>query len=63
MLESFDSQLMVLFTEVMSKMSHRFHDDYNNHQTLAMPGHCIAAGCNSTSGMGYCLYSFPKDES
>ena len=27
-----------------------------------MPRRCIAAGCNTTSGMGYSLHSFPKDE-
>ena len=39
-----------------------FHDDYNDHQTLAMSGCCIAAECNTTSDVGYCLQSFPKDE-
>ena len=28
-----------------------FQYDYNDHQTLAMLGHCIAAECNTTSGM------------
>ena len=37
-----------------SYKTHTFHDDYNDHQTLAMPGRCIAAECNTTSGMGYC---------
>ena len=27
-----------------------------------MPRRCVAAGCNTTSGMGYSLHSFPKDE-
>ena len=27
-----------------------------------MPRHCVAAGCNTVSGMGYSLHSFPKDE-
>ena len=27
-----------------------------------MPRHCVAAGCDTTSGMGYSLHSFPKDE-
>ena len=27
-----------------------------------MPRRCIAAGCDTTSGMGYSLHSFPKDE-
>ena len=27
-----------------------------------MPRRCIAAGCNTSSGMGYSLHSFPKDE-
>ena len=39
-----------------------FHDHYNDHQTLAMPRRCIAAECNTTSDMGYCLQLFPKDE-
>ena len=42
---------------------HTFHDDYyNDHLTLAMSRHYIAAGRNTTSGMGYCLELFPKDE-
>ena len=41
---------------------HTFHDDYNDHLTLAMSRRCIAAGHNTTSGMGYCLELFPKDE-
>ena len=41
---------------------HTFHDDYNDHQTLAMPRCCIAAEHNTISGMGYCLQLFPKDE-
>ena len=41
---------------------HIFHDDYNDHLTLAMSGHCIAAECNTTSDVGYCLQLFPKDE-
>ena len=27
-----------------------------------MPRRCVAAGCNTTSGMGYSLHSFTKDE-
>ena len=27
-----------------------------------MPQCCIAAGCNTTSSMGYSLHSFPKDK-
>ena len=27
-----------------------------------MPRCCVAAGCNTTSSMGYSLHSFPKDE-
>ena len=27
-----------------------------------MPRRCVAAGCDTTSGMGYSLHSFPKDE-
>ena len=27
-----------------------------------MPRCCVAAGCNTVSGMGYNLHSFPKDE-
>ena len=34
----------------------------NGHQILAMPRRCIAAGYNTSSGMGYSLHSFPKDE-
>ena len=41
---------------------HTFHDDYNDHLTLAMPRRCIVAGRNTTSDMGYCLQLFPKDE-
>ena len=41
---------------------HTFHDDYNDYLTLAMSRRCIAAGRNTTSGMGYCLELFPKDE-
>ena len=33
---------------------HTFHDDYNDHQTLAMSGRCIAAECNTTSNVGPC---------
>ena len=31
-----------------------FHDDYNCHQTLAMPRHCIVAECNTTSDVESC---------
>ena len=31
---------------------HTFHDDYNDHQILAMPRRCIAAERNTTSDMG-----------
>ena len=27
-----------------------------------MPRRCVAAGCDTVSGMGYSLHSFPKDE-
>ena len=27
-----------------------------------MPRRCVATGCDTTSGMGYSLHSFPKDE-
>ena len=47
--------------QVATKL-HTFHDNYNNHQTLAMSGRCIAAECNTTSDVGYYLQSFPKDE-
>ena len=32
----------------------------NDHQILAMLKRCIAAGCNTTSGMGYSLHPFLK---
>ena len=41
---------------------HTFHDDYNDHLTIAMPRRCIAAGRNTTNGMGYCLQLFLKDK-
>ena len=47
--------------QVATKM-YTFHDDYNDHQTLAMFGYYTAAECNTTSDVGYCLQSFPKDE-
>ena len=27
-----------------------------------MPRRCVAAGCNTKSGMGYSLHGFPQDE-
>ena len=53
----------ILYSKVqVATKIHTFHDDYNDHQTLAMPRRCIAAGRNTTSGIGYCLQLFPKDE-
>ena len=34
----------------------------NDHQILTMPRCCITVGCNTSSGMGYSLHSFPKDK-
>lgn len=28
-----------------------------------MPRRCVAAGCNTTSGLGYSLHGFPRDQS
>ena len=27
-----------------------------------MPRHCVAAGCDTKTGMGYSLHGFPQDE-
>ena len=43
-------------------ISQRLNHYKRDHRILAMPRRCIAAGCNTTSGMGYSLHSFPKDE-